>query len=105
MAAVSLYPEEDILVPPAYLGRPGQRSHQKHAGPASRGVCLLFFFLYYKTKMDQHFAYTLIDFYLAVLSLRCCGGFPLVAASQGYSLVGVLGLLIAVTSPGVAPGL
>ena len=68
-------------------------------------VSFIFFFLYYKTKMDQHFAYTLIDFYLAVLSLRCCGGFPLVAASQGYSLVGVLGLLIAVTSPGVAPGL
>ena len=62
-------------------------------------------FFYYKTKMDQLFAYTLIDLYLAVLSLRCCGGFPLVAASQGYSLVAVLGLLTAVTSPGVAPGL
>jgi len=32
-----------------------------------------------------------------VLGLHCCMGFSLVAASKGYSLVGVRGLLIVVT--------
>ena len=34
--------------------------------------------------------------YLAALGLRCCTGFSLVAASQGYSEFAVCGLLIAV---------
>ena len=43
------------------------------------------------------FIYLFILF-LAVLCLRLCAGFSLVAASRGYSLVAVLGLLIAVAS-------
>ena len=37
-----------------------------------------------------------IYLFLAVLGLRCCMGFSLVAASRGYSLVTVCGLLIVV---------
>ena len=37
--------------------------------------------------------------FLAVLGLCCCVGFSLVSASQGYPLVSVLGLLIAVATP------
>ena len=37
-------------------------------------------------------------FFLALLGLRCCTGFPLIAASGGYSLVAVCGLLIVVAS-------
>ena len=33
-----------------------------------------------------------------MLGLHCCSGFSLVAASGGYSLVAVCGLLIAVAS-------
>ena len=36
--------------------------------------------------------------FLAVLGLRCCVGFSLVAVSASYSLVVVHGLLIAVAS-------
>ena len=36
--------------------------------------------------------------YLAVLDFCCCAGFSLVVVSRGYSLVAVLGLLIAVVS-------
>ena len=43
--------------------------------------------------------------FLAVLGLPCCAGFPLVAASGGYCLVAVGGLLIAVASLAVEPGL
>ena len=38
-------------------------------------------------------------FFMAVLSLRRCVGFSLVAVSKGCSLVGVCGLLIEVPSP------
>ena len=41
----------------------------------------------------------------AALVLSCCTGFSLVAASRGYSLVAVLGLLIAVASPIAEDGL
>ena len=37
-------------------------------------------------------------FFLAVLDLRCCTGFSLVAASRGCSLVAVRRLLVAVIS-------
>ena len=37
-------------------------------------------------------------FFLAVLSLLCCLGFPLIVASGGYSRVAVRRLLIAVAS-------
>ena len=37
-------------------------------------------------------------FFSVSLSLRCCVGFSLVVASEGYSLVAVYGLLIAVAS-------
>ena len=36
--------------------------------------------------------------FLAMLGLHCCRDFSLVSVSEGYSLVAVLGLLIAVTS-------
>ena len=36
--------------------------------------------------------------FLAVLDLHCCSGFSLVAGNKDYSLVAVLGLLIAVAS-------
>ena len=39
-----------------------------------------------------------------MLHFRCCAGFPVVAASTGYSLIAVLKLLIAVASL-VVPGL
>ena len=39
-----------------------------------------------------------IYLFLAVLGLRCCEGFSLVAASGGYSLLAVHGLLIVVTA-------
>ena len=39
-----------------------------------------------------------IYLFLAVLGLRCCGGFSLVAASASYSLVAVCRLLIVVAS-------
>ena len=42
---------------------------------------------------------------LAVLGLHCCTGFSLVAASRGYSLVAVRGLLIAAASLVVEHGL
>ena len=35
---------------------------------------------------------------MAVLGLHCCMGFFLVAESRGYSLVGVSGFLVAMTS-------
>ena len=35
---------------------------------------------------------------MAVLDLHCCEGFSLAAASRGYPLVAVLGLLTVVTS-------
>ena len=41
----------------------------------------------------------------AVLGLRCCTGFSLVAASRGYSLFAVHGLLIAAASLVVEHGL
>ena len=47
-------------------------------------MCLFFSFLHYLFK------------FLAVLDLCCCPGFFLVAASRGYPLVVVPGLLIAV---------
>ena len=43
--------------------------------------------------------------FLAVLGLHCCVGFSLVAASEGYWLVAVLGLLTAAASPAVKCGL
>ena len=43
--------------------------------------------------------------FLAVLGLHCCVGFSLVVVSGGYSLVAVVGLLIAVASLFVVPGL
>ena len=46
--------------------------------------------------MQTHFIIFFI--YLAVLGLRWCTGFSLVAASRGCSLVAVCGLLIAVAS-------
>ena len=46
--------------------------------------------------------FTFLDlFTLAVLGLRCCVGFPLVAASRGCCPVALCGLLMAVTSPAV----
>ena len=36
--------------------------------------------------------------FLAVLGLRCCMGFSLIAVSRGYFLVAVFNLLIVVTS-------
>ena len=39
-----------------------------------------------------------IYLFLAVLGLHCCAGFSLVVATGDYSLVVVLGLLIAVAS-------
>ena len=39
-----------------------------------------------------------LHLFLAVLSLHCCAGFPVVAASRGYSLVALHGLLSAVVS-------
>ena len=52
-----------------------------------RKTCLIlfhFFFLFYLS--------------LGVLDLHCCARLSLVAASRGYSLVAVLGLVIAVAS-------
>ena len=43
--------------------------------------------------------------FVAVLGLHCCVGFPLDAVSRGRSLVAVPGLLIAMASLLVAPGL
>ena len=42
--------------------------------------------------------YNFIYLFLAVLGLRCCEGFSVVAASGGYSLLAVHGLLIVVTA-------
>ena len=42
--------------------------------------------------------YVFIYLFLAVLDLRCCSGFSLLAASGGYSLVVVHGLLILMVS-------
>ena len=55
------------------------------------------------TSITQHnvswlFKHLFIIYFLAVLGLRCCTGFSLVAASGGSSLVVVRGLLIAVAS-------
>ena len=51
--------------------------------------------------------YVFISVYLllAVLGLRCCAGFSLVAASRGYRLVAVHRLLIAVASLAMERGL
>ena len=49
--------------------------------------------------------YNLIYLFLAVLGLRCCSGFSLVAASRGYTLVAAWGFLPAVASPCVEHGL
>ena len=44
-----------------------------------------------------HFSFFgLIYLFLAALGLCCCSGFSLVAASRGYSLAAVPGLLIVV---------
>ena len=40
----------------------------------------------------------MIYFFLAVLGLHCCVGFSLAVESEGYSLVAVCRLLVAVTS-------
>ena len=45
-----------------------------------------------------HFEKGFIYWFMAALGLHCCSGFSLVAASRGYSLVGVPGLLIVVAS-------
>ena len=42
---------------------------------------------------------------LAVLGLRCSGGFSTVAANRGYSLVSVCGLLVAAAFFAVEHGL
>ena len=42
--------------------------------------------------------YKAVFFFLAMLGLRCCTGFSLIAASGGYSLVAVCGLLVVVAS-------
>ena len=51
------------------------------------------------------FTYSFLSVFLAVLGLCCCGGFSLVEASRGYSLVAVCGLLIAAASLIVEQGL
>ena len=53
----------------------------------------LIFFSYF--LLLKHFIYLS----LAVLGVRCCVGFSLVAASWGYFYVAVCGLLIVVASP------
>ena len=63
-------------------------------------VCILFILLFLKIIL---FLY--IYLFLSVLGLCCCMGFSLVAASGGYSLVAVLGLLIAGASPVADHGL
>lgn len=50
---------------------------------------------------DMAFFSNFICLFWAVLGLRCCVGFSLVAASRGYCPVAVYGLLAAVTSPAV----
>ena len=50
------------------------------------------------------FLYNFIYLFLAVLGLRCCVGFSLVAESGGYSLVMAHGLLIAVAFLAVKHG-
>ena len=47
----------------------------------------------------------LFIYLLAVLGLCCCTGFSLVAVSEGYSLVVVNRLLVAVASLAVEPRL
>ena len=42
--------------------------------------------------------FKIIYLFLAVLDLCCCAGFSLVAASEGYSVDAVSGLLIEVVS-------
>ena len=49
--------------------------------------------------------YNLIYLFLAVLGLRCCSGFSLIAASKGYTLVAAWGFLPPVASPCVEHGL
>ena len=49
---------------------------------------------HFKEQFKKLFIYLLF----AVLGLRCCLGFSLVAASRGYSLVAEHGLLIVVAS-------
>ena len=58
-------------------------------------------------KMYHEFSFLKMCIYLflAVLGLRCCTGFSLVAVSGGYSLVAVLELLIAMASLAVGHGL
>ena len=51
------------------------------------------------------YVFIFIYLLLAVLGLCCCAGFSPVAASRGYSLVAVHGLLVAVASLAVKLGL
>ena len=44
------------------------------------------------------FYFLLFAFLMTLLGLRCCVGFSLVVASEGYCLGAVLGLLAAVAS-------
>ena len=67
-------------------------------------ICISLLFLKYtfKNHCDLKIFFNL---FLVVLGLRCYAGFSLAAVSGAYSLVAVRGLLIAVVSPVVAPGL
>ena len=65
----------------------------KNSGESqSLPLCLVFFLSFFKNN------FYLSILFLAVLGLHCHSDFSLVAASQGHSLVAVLGLLIAVVS-------
>ena len=58
------------------------------------GIPNIYIYIYAHTYIYS----LLIYLFLAVLGLPCCAGFSLVAASEGYSVDAVCGLLIAVAS-------
>ena len=75
-----------------------------------REFCWLYLSKYIQsppTSRHLHYDHTgpSLFFFLAALGLGCCTGSSLVVESKGYSLVAVCGLLTAVVSLGVKPGL
>ena len=55
-------------------------------------------FIYLPSFWKKMYLFSQLFMFLAVLGLRCCMGFSLIAVSRGYFLVAVFNLLIVVTS-------
>lgn len=79
--------------------------HPRSLENLKTGACEVLFLRVWTVKREGHFSFLgLIYLFLAALGLCCCSGISLIAASRGYCLAAVCGLLTVVDFAAV-PGL